>query len=643
MRLTRLGPYEILKPVGKGGMGSVYEAVDSQTGLHVAVKALSPQLALAEGFRERFEAEIESLKTLRHEGIVRLYGYGEQDGTLFYSMELVRGTSLEDEIRAGRRFQWREVTDIAIQLCLALKHAHDHGIIHRDIKPANILVTPEDRVKLADFGIARLFGGTQLTTAGGVLGTADYMAPEQADGRPITARCDQYSLGGVLYALLTGRPPFRAKTLPEMLQFQRFAEPEPVRRFADQTPEQLESVVMQLLSKNPEDRFPNTQVLARHLQAMVRALSRPTADGFTLAEEELGDPPTTPLLGDSLSLAATQAEAVVEKDGSSSSAQVDSALSDPARAAGPQGTPTLAQEVANPAPKQRTPAPARVTPPAAPPRQPPAPSTHFITLEEEQAQIRNQHQRSWALLAIQLLVLVIALAGLAGLAIYLSRPKSADQLYASVMSRAAQDDAGSVRGFQKVVSEFLQRFPDDPRAADLQHYEQQLTLDRAERRLQLQARRNGLTDPSLLEIEVLYLKAVNLADQSPELALAQLRSLVELYGADADASQLDEDSPTGRQAICVELAKRRMEELHDALARQSARQLASLQERMSAADAMAASAPDRAAPMYRAIVDLYQQDPWAADIVATARRRLDELTSKQSNQEAERQRDRETN
>ncbi|MEX2027761.1 MAG: serine/threonine-protein kinase, partial [Pirellulaceae bacterium] len=214
MELRQLGPYELGETLGKGGMGSVYAATDTLTGQRVAVKALTPHLAQAEGFRERFEAEIESLKTLRHEGIVRLFGYGEEHGTLFYSMELVEGTSLEEELQRGRRFHWRDVIGIAIQLCRALKHAHDHGVIHRDLKPANVLINSSDQVKLADFGIARLFGNTQLTTAGGVLGTADYMSPEQADGRPITDRCDQYSLGGVMYALLAGRPPFRAKSLP---------------------------------------------------------------------------------------------------------------------------------------------------------------------------------------------------------------------------------------------------------------------------------------------------------------------------------------------------------------------------------------------------------------------------------------------
>ena len=279
MKLNQLGPYRIVKQIGKGGMGAVYEAVCNDMGpnpgARVAIKALSPQLAMAEGFRERFEAEIESLKKLKHAGIVRLYGYGEQDGMLFYSMEIVDGTSLEEELNDGRRFDWRETLQIGIQICRALKHAHDHGVVHRDIKPANVMLADKDRIKIADFGIARLFGGTQLTTAGGVLGTADYMSPEQADGRPVTEKCDQYSLGGVMYALLAGRPPFQAKTMPEMLQLQRFADPEPVRRYAPDTPDQLDRLITQLLAKDPAERFPNVLVLSRHMEAMGKALSRP--------------------------------------------------------------------------------------------------------------------------------------------------------------------------------------------------------------------------------------------------------------------------------------------------------------------------------------------------------------------------------
>lgn len=631
MQVTKLGPYEILSTLGKGGMGAVYEAVDVQSGQRVAVKALNPQLALAEGFRERFEAEIESLKTLRHEGIVRLYGYGEQDGVLFYSMELVDGTSLEDEIKAGRRFQWREVTDIAIQLCLALKHAHDHGVVHRDIKPANILITPDDQVKLADFGIARLFGSTQLTTAGGVLGTADYMAPEQADGRPVTARCDQYSLGGVMYALLAGRPPFRAKTLPEMLQFQRFAQPEPVRRYAAQTPEQLERVILQLLSKDPDDRFPNMQVLARHLQAMVMGLSRPTADGFTVPEEDTGEHLIGPPLGDSLALAATQAEpGAQEPPGPSLDIKE---VEDPAQSGGSHDDATLSEDERDAASIKPARPPTPVRGKASRPVGSLPATTRFTTLEEEQSRHRELQRRSWAPLALQLTGLVGALAGLAGLAYYLSLPPSADQLYGKITSHADENDTTSIREVQREVEAFLQRYPDDPRAAELQRYEQQIVLDRAERRLQNLARRSGLIDPSLLPFEVLYLKAVAAAQQSPAEAVSMLSSLIELYGVDADETLTDDDTPAARQAACVQLARVQLERLKETLARQSARQVASLLERLAAAETIAATDPEAAAAMYQAIVDLYQNEPWAAEIVSEARLRLDTASEERIDEE----------
>jgi serine/threonine-protein kinase len=191
---------------------------------------------------------------------------------LFYAMELVEGTSLEEELQSGRRFDWQKVTHVGIQISRALKHAHDSGVIHRDIKPANLLLTSTGDVKLSDFGIAKFFGATGLTSDGGVPGTAEYMAPEQADGRPVTHRSDLYSLGGVLYALLAGRPPFRARSIPEMLQLQRFAEPEPVQRLCPDVPKELASIVAQLLEKDPERRIVSAMILGRRLEAMEHGL-----------------------------------------------------------------------------------------------------------------------------------------------------------------------------------------------------------------------------------------------------------------------------------------------------------------------------------------------------------------------------------
>src|SRR5882757_1279958 len=160
MHFEQLGPYRIGRQLGRGGMGTVFAGVESASGEAAAIKVLSAALAHVEGFRERFESEIESLRKLRHPNIVRLLGFGEQDGLLFYAMELVEGKSLEEELRSGRRFDWDEVTDIGIQVCRALKHAHDRGVIHRDIKPANLMYTAEGEVKLSDFGIAKLFGNS---------------------------------------------------------------------------------------------------------------------------------------------------------------------------------------------------------------------------------------------------------------------------------------------------------------------------------------------------------------------------------------------------------------------------------------------------------------------------------------------------
>ena len=143
------------------------------------------RLAHEPDFRHRFEAEIETLRKLNHPHIVRLFGFGEQDEHLFYAMELVAGSSLEEELSRGRAFSWREVLRIGIDLARALRHAHDRGVVHRDIKPSNLLLTADEEVKLSDFGIARLFGSMRHTMAGSVLGTAEFMSPEQADGRPV--------------------------------------------------------------------------------------------------------------------------------------------------------------------------------------------------------------------------------------------------------------------------------------------------------------------------------------------------------------------------------------------------------------------------------------------------------------------------
>ena len=221
---TRLGPYTIRCQLGRGGMGTVYEAVDP-SGTAVAVKTLRAHLGDIAGVRRRFESEIEALKELRHPHIVRLLAFGEEEGRPFFAMELVRGHSLEELLKAGRRFTWEETVATALEITRALKAAHDRGIVHRDLKPANLLFPdaegPDDGVKLADFGIARLFGDSRQTQAGTVVGTAEYMAPEQAAGEPVDQRVDLYALCLVMYAMLVGRPPLRGPDLADVLRRQQ--------------------------------------------------------------------------------------------------------------------------------------------------------------------------------------------------------------------------------------------------------------------------------------------------------------------------------------------------------------------------------------------------------------------------------------
>ncbi len=616
MQLKRLGPYKIGRQIGKGGMGAVYEAVYDQSGpqqgLRVAVKALSPQMASAEGFRERFEAEIVSLMQLSHEGIVQIYGKGEQDGMLFYSMELVEGTSLEEAISSGRRFNWRETLRIGIQVCRALKHAHDVGVVHRDIKPANLLLTSEGRVKIADFGIARFFHNTQLTTAGGVLGTADYMSPEQADGRHVTEKCDQYSLGGVMYALLAGRPPFQAKTMPEMLQLQRFAEPEPVRRYATDTPDQLNKLVGQLLAKEPEDRFPNVMVLGRHMEAMEKALSRPlqppAEDGEPKSVEEPLDSAANHATAELRDEATRALEESVILPHDTRSDQVATDIYDAATLDQPsEGEPSELE-----APALTSPEPLH---------------SSFTTVDEEKRrQLESAGGNIWVVSA-QLASLITLLVVLVWGGWRLMRPATADELFQEIIATVEEQGDDDLRMVETQLAEFAERFADDPRNRELDPLRQQLEFQKFERQMHRKARS---TDAS--SIGSLYLEADRHAQDDPGAALGMLQDLVALYDPFGATHELQpaetgvEDNPFDEaDQRWLVLARQKIDEIRHDLDAQAEAQLPALRERLAAAVALERTDPARALRMYQAIERLYDDQPWAGEVVAEARARVAEL------------------
>lgn len=278
----RFGNWITDRELGQGGMGRVYLAhadlAQLPEGGVAAIKVLDPVLAREPGFLRRFEQEIAVLRQLDHPHIVRLYESGEEADQHYFVMEYVDGKNLEQEIQDEGRIDWSEVLEIGVQICRALKHAHDRGIIHRDLKPANLLKTSAGVVKLTDFGIARVFASTHLTTAGGVLGTAEYLSPEQAAGKTATKRSDLYSLGAVLYDLLTGRPPF-VGDLAEVLHKHRFAPFERPLRLVPSIPHDLDEVVCELLQKEPEKRPGDAHVLHQRLESIRRKMERKSGGG----------------------------------------------------------------------------------------------------------------------------------------------------------------------------------------------------------------------------------------------------------------------------------------------------------------------------------------------------------------------------
>lgn len=247
--------YEIHECIGEGGMARVYKAWDRLLHRWVAVKVLREQYASDEQFVERFRREAQAAASLSHPNVVNIYDVGEIRGTYYIVMEYVRGISLKELIRRERVLSVDRAVDIVRQVAAALSHAHKNNLIHRDIKPHNILITEEGRVKVTDFGIARAASTATLTQTGLVIGSVHYFSPEQARGAGVSEQSDIYSLGVVLYELVTGRVPFTGES-PIAVALQHLQEPvRPPSQINPNIPSALEEVIMRALAKRPKDRY----------------------------------------------------------------------------------------------------------------------------------------------------------------------------------------------------------------------------------------------------------------------------------------------------------------------------------------------------------------------------------------------------
>ena len=258
--------YQIIKTLGEGGMANVYLAHETILDRNVAVKVLRGDLANDEKFVRRFQREALSASSLSHPNIVEMYDVGEDDGQYYIVMEYVDGMTLKQVLKKRGHLSVTEVVDIMLQVTDGMAHAHDAYIIHRDIKPQNIMILSNGMIKITDFGVATALNSTQLTQTNSVMGTVHYLPPEQANGKGSTIRSDIYSMGIMMYELLTGLVPYKGDNAVE-IALKHLKEPLPsVRKFNSSIPQSIENVIIKATAKNPKNRYIDARAMHEDLK-----------------------------------------------------------------------------------------------------------------------------------------------------------------------------------------------------------------------------------------------------------------------------------------------------------------------------------------------------------------------------------------
>lgn len=265
--------FKLIDKLGEGGMGEVYRGLDIMLEREVAIKVLRPELMSRQDVVERFRSEAIALAKLNHPNIATLYSFFCFEEQFFMVMEYVKGRTLDHLIRQQGALPWPEATRLICQVLEGLEHAHQMGIIHRDIKPSNLILTPEGSLKLMDFGIARILQTARLTQIGHLVGTLEYISPEQIEGKDTDRRSDIYSLGAVFYEMLTGHIPFRKNTDYELIRAQIEETPQPPSKLTANIPPALEQAVLRALAKNPADRFADAAAYRSALENILDTIS----------------------------------------------------------------------------------------------------------------------------------------------------------------------------------------------------------------------------------------------------------------------------------------------------------------------------------------------------------------------------------
>ena len=635
-----LGPYRVLGTLGRGGMGTVYKGAHERSGDVVAVKVIATGVANQSRFRRRFEAEIHTLLRLKHPNIVALVGYGEEQGLLFYSMEFVEGRTLHEHLRQHRRVSWGEVIEVGIQTASALKHAHDLGIIHRDLKPANLMIDEEGHLKLTDFGIAKLFGSTDMTAAGSVIGTADYMPPEQAEGKPVTVRSDLYSLGGVLYTLLAGKAPFGGKSVPEVLYSVRYNAAPRLDELVSDVPHELCELVHQLLEKDPQKRPPTALVVTNRLKSLRQGLARLTESAERAAEHQkiatqIGTSLTSLDLSDveDDELKLTHEEAL-----SGESPSVDKKKGHEQIPLGTHEQQTMIAPAGYQAPEAESqleggetscveddvaPAgsvvernsigPAEMS---AGPLSSGGPS-HFTPISEVDAKpfsfsadVEPEEQTDWVHYA-SIAGMVALLLFSIGAGWWMLRPSSAGDLYSEISAAADSGDDGQLLAARAEISEFIERFPEDPRVEEVQALSDDLELTRWTRVLSRRAARGG-GQVELSMVEQGFLDCMRARADDWDLAEQKLNAFVRLFGP-LESLSSSEQRLVELAEYAAEIGKAAQSEDVPPAAGQLADLIRAAEKNLD---------DDRLDSYYQGLILLYGDKPWAQEQIQRIRQKL---------------------
>jgi len=591
-------------------MGTVYHGVHAKSNDSVAIKVISSSMAQHQRFRRRFDAEIQTLIKLKHPNIVQLIGFGEEKGLLFYSMEYVDGENLQQQLRREKKIGWERVVDIAIEICSALKHAHDFGVIHRDLKPANLMINSQGKVKLTDFGIAKLFGAMDSTVEGSVLGTADFMPPEQAEGKPVTVRSDLYSLGSMCYAAIAGRAPFTGKNIPEILFNVRYGALKPLATQEPTVPKELCDLIDELLRREPSMRPPTGLVVGNRFQALrvglamrarekqsskteVRNLKEMTSidmnDDASLMQEVKSLSPN-----DSTVAGATQQSHSSNHEKTNASSPSIAGPNDNTRLAPSQSEFELSEQ------------PSGIEHIG---------KTNFTEVQEEDRRRSSiampQDESNSALaqwLSIGGLVATLVACGLG--IVWFSQSPSANKLYQEIAPALNSPDDDLLFSVEPTAERFKALYPNDPRGEDIDALLGEIESLRSIRQMQRKAKRGG-TD-QLDAVEQAFLECIKAQSLDSVVAQRKLQALATVFAAN--------EKLTPRQSQIVALAKRMAEQM--ALEPKPARHPAieSLEDQMVWAEANLN--PSTRAAWLKGLIELFDDKAWARELVESAKLKL---------------------